>query len=35
MPVTAADLPNLTNHDKVFWPEVTQWLADRSGRVSY
>jgi len=20
---------------KVFWPEVTQWLADRSGRVSY
>ena len=20
---------------KVFWPEATQWLADRSGRVSY
>jgi polyhydroxyalkanoate synthase len=20
---------------KAFWPEVTQWLADRSGRVSY
>ena len=20
---------------KTFWPEVTQWLADRSGRVSY